>query len=70
MTKNFAITIGINKYEHIDRPLNYAASDAEKVRDFLVQLRKCHTVLVTFLIRHISFERFGSEVQNQAGLHS
>ena len=36
MTKNFAITIGINKYEHIDRPLNYAASDAEKVRDFLL----------------------------------
>ena len=36
MTKNFAITIGINKYEHIDRPLNYAASDAEKVRNFLL----------------------------------
>jgi formylglycine-generating enzyme required for sulfatase activity len=36
MTKNFAITIGINKYEHIHRPLNYAASDAEKVRDFLL----------------------------------
>ena len=29
-----------------------------------------HIVLVTSLIRHISFERFGSEVQNQAGLHS
>ena len=29
-----------------------------------------HIVLVIFLIRHISFERFGSEVQNQAGLHS
>ena len=36
MTKNFAITIGINKYEYLDRPLNYAASDAEKVRDFLL----------------------------------
>ncbi|MGD1809712.1 caspase family protein [Dapis sp. BLCC M126] len=37
MAKNFAITIGINKYEHIARPLKYAASDAEKVRDFLLQ---------------------------------
>ena len=36
MTKNFAIAIGINKYEHIHRPLNYAASDAEKVRNFLL----------------------------------
>ncbi|MCL2925323.1 MAG: caspase family protein, partial [Trichodesmium sp. MAG_R04] len=36
MAKNFAITIGINQYEHIPRPLNYAASDAEKVRDFLL----------------------------------
>jgi len=36
MAKNFAITIGINQYEHIPRPLKYAASDAEKVRDFLL----------------------------------
>ena len=36
MAKNFAITIGINEYEHISRPLKYAASDAEKVRDFLL----------------------------------
>ena len=36
MTKNFAIAIGINKYELIHRPLNYAASDAEKVRNFLL----------------------------------
>ena len=36
MAKNYAITIGINKYEHISRPLKYAASDAEKVKDFLL----------------------------------
>jgi len=36
MAKNYAIAIGINHYEHIHRPLQYAASDAEKVRDFLV----------------------------------
>ena len=35
--KNFAITIGINKYEHIHRPLRYAARDAEKMRDFLLE---------------------------------
>ncbi|MEM1171767.1 MAG: GUN4 domain-containing protein [Cyanobacteria bacterium P01_H01_bin.35] len=35
MAKNFAITIGINKYEYI-RSLKYAATDAEKVRDFLL----------------------------------
>ncbi|MDJ0556086.1 MAG: GUN4 domain-containing protein [Microcoleaceae cyanobacterium MO_207.B10] len=36
MAKNYAITIGINKYEHISSPLKYAASDAEKVKDFLL----------------------------------
>ena len=36
MAKNFAITIGINHYEYIHRPLKYAASDAEKVRNFLL----------------------------------
>ena len=35
MAKNFAITIGINKYDYI-RSLKYAATDAEKVRDFLL----------------------------------
>jgi uncharacterized caspase-like protein len=35
--KNFAITIGINEYEHIHRPLRYAARNAEKMRDFLLE---------------------------------
>jgi formylglycine-generating enzyme required for sulfatase activity len=38
MTKNFAIAIGINQYNPINfRPLNYAKSDAESVRDFFQQ---------------------------------
>lgn len=36
MAKNYAITIGINKYEYILRPLKYAVSDAEKMREFLL----------------------------------
>jgi len=36
MAKNFAITIGINQYDHILPHLKYAASDAEKVRNFLL----------------------------------
>lgn len=34
MAKNWAITIGINKYEFM-QPLNYAMRDAELIRDFL-----------------------------------
>jgi uncharacterized caspase-like protein len=38
MTKNFAIVIGINQYNQINfRPLKYAKSDAESVRDFFLQ---------------------------------
>ena len=35
MAKNWAVVIGINEYEHLQRPLKYAKRDAELMRDFL-----------------------------------
>lgn len=35
MAKNWAIAIGINEYEHLARPLQYAQRDAELMRDWL-----------------------------------
>ena len=35
MAKNWAFVIGINEYEHLQRPLKYAKRDAELMRDFL-----------------------------------
>jgi len=35
MTKNIAITIGVQEY-HFFHPLKYTANDAKKIRDFLL----------------------------------
>ena len=35
MARNWAVVIGINEYEHLQRPLKYAKRDAELMRDFL-----------------------------------
>ena len=35
MAKNWAIAIGINEYEHLARPLQYAQRDAKLMRDWL-----------------------------------
>ncbi|PSB51875.1 peptidase C14, partial [filamentous cyanobacterium Phorm 6] len=35
MAKNWAVVIGINEYEHLQRPLKYAKRDAKLMRDFL-----------------------------------
>ncbi|MGL5058661.1 MAG: GUN4 domain-containing protein [Microcoleus sp.] len=35
MTKNWAVVIGINEYEHLQRPLKYAKRDAELMSNFL-----------------------------------
>ena len=35
MAKNWAIAIGINEYEHLARPLQYAQRDAQLMRDWL-----------------------------------
>lgn len=35
MAQNWAVVIGINQYEHLQRPLKYATRDAELMRDFL-----------------------------------
>ncbi|MBE9041044.1 caspase family protein, partial [Oscillatoriales cyanobacterium LEGE 11467] len=35
MAKNWAIAIGINEYEHLSRPLEYAQRDAQMMRDWL-----------------------------------
>ena len=35
MAKNWAVVIGINEYEHLQRPLKYAKRDAELMRNFL-----------------------------------
>ena len=35
MAKNWAIAIGINEYEHLARPLEYAQRDAQLMRDWL-----------------------------------
>ena len=36
MAKNWALSIGINKYEFLQPPLKYAVRDAELMRDFLI----------------------------------